>query len=207
MAKKKKESAVSEVTKLSKEVAKVQQANQALLTNLANEQAALEATFRQQGTEPPKEQRKAGKLARLMATAENKMTKTHRVTVDLGGGMTAQASTELINLGVRALGRWTPDSWVGQNSDILQGAPHFIIGLGIYIAEMASRKSMVLPSTTREVISEASKLFSQLGFSNLVRALRVRYADGKQTSIDMAALRQERDDLERRLRDLQAKGK
>ena len=30
---------------------------------------------------------------------------------------------------------------------------------------------------TREVISEASKIFGQLGFSNLMRAIRVRWSD------------------------------
>ena len=55
----------------------------------------------------------------------------------------------------------------------------------------------------REVISEASKLFSQLGFSNLVRALRVRYGDGKQKDLDMAALASEKVELEKRLRALQ----
>src|SRR5262249_34684886 len=143
------------------------------------------------------------RLSKIRAAMTDKTNKAHRVAVDLGGGMIAQASTELLNFGIRALGRWAPEGWVGQNAGFLQGAPHWILGLGIYIAEMASRKNGEFPSTHREVISEASKLFGQLGFHNLVRALRVRYGDGKQKDLDLQALAAEKADLENRLRALQ----
>lgn len=178
------------VAELQKQVDVATKTNEALLQTLAQESSAVDATFAATTTSlaaPTKQ----GRVAKFINNVEQKNTKSHRVAVDLGGGVIAQASTELINLGMRALGRWSPDSWFGQNSDVLQGAPHWILGLGVYIAEMASRKNMVLPSTTREVISEASKLFGQLGFSNLVRALRIRYGDGKQKDLDMNALAQE----------------
>jgi hypothetical protein len=65
--------------------------------------------------------------------------------------------------------------------------PHFVLGLGIYIAEMATRKDPMdrgneLVSSKREVLSEAAKLFSQLGFSNLMRAMRVRYLEQQESS-------------------------
>jgi hypothetical protein len=59
------------------------------------------------------------------------------------------------------------------------------------------------PSTTREVLSEATKLFSQLGFSNVVRALRVRYSDGKKQTLDYEALVAEKQALEQKLKALQ----
>lgn len=205
MAKKPK-STTEALNKLGDGIAKVASAQEGLMRNLASEQSALDATF-QSITATSEAAPQEKKLVRWVANVKDKNTKSHRVAVDLGGGVTAQASTELINLGVRALGRWSPESWVGQNSDVLQGAPHVVLGLGIYIAEMASRKNMELPSTTREVMSEASKLFAQLGFSNLVRALRVRYGDGKQKDLDLAALGAEKAELERRVLALQQQAK
>lgn len=205
MAKKKKKSTSDALAQINQTLAKTERAQAELQQSLAAEGAALDASFRAI-SEPAPAGREEKRVAKLVAAVKDKTNKAHRVAVDLGGGSIAQASTELINLGVRALGRWSPDGWLGQNSDFMQGAPHFILGLGIYIAEMASRKNMELPSTTREVISEASKLFSQLGFSNLVRALRVRYGDNKQKELDMQALAAEKAELERRLKALSQGG-
>ena len=195
----KKSTASDKLDALSKTLQKTEEAQQELLKKMSSDSEQMDATYRAVAP-PAREERKASKL---LSTVKEKNSKSHRVAVDLGGGMSAQVTTELLNLGVRALGRWSPDGWIGQNSDFLQGAPHFVLGLGVYIAEMASRKNMERPSTSREVISEASKLFSQLGFSNLVRALRVRYGDGKQKDLDMAALASEKVELEKRLRALQ----
>lgn len=180
-----------------------QAANAQMQAGLEREGQALDAVFQQVTAPVAREEKKQSKFRAAIA---DKTNKAHRVAVDLGGGVIAQASTELLNLGVRALGRWAPDGWVSQNADFLQGAPHWILGLGIYIAEMASRKNGEFPSTRREVISEASKLFGQLGFHNLVRAMRVRYGDGKQKDLDMQALAAEKAELERRLKALQGNG-
>lgn len=201
----KKKSTTDALDQINRTLAKTERAQAELQQSLAAEGAALDASFKAI-SEPPPASREEKRAAKLVAAVKDKTNKAHRVAVDLGGGSIAQASTELINLGVRALGRWSPDGWFGQNSDFMQGAPHFVLGLGIYIAEMASRKNMEMPSTTREVISEASKLFGQLGFSNLVRALRVRYGDGKQKDLDMQALAAEKAELERRLKALQQGG-
>lgn len=183
----------AKVAELTGAVKEAERQNNALMAALASESASIDATYEASSAElVPKPK---GKVAKLVQNAMTKTTRTHQVTVDFGGGVIAQASTELINLGVRALANWSPESWFGKNSDVLQGAPHFILGLGVYIAEMASRKELQLPSTTREVVSEASKLFGQLGFSNLVRALRVRYGDSKQAELDAAALQQENEKL------------
>lgn len=144
----------------------------------------------------------------FMEKVSAKESKSHRVAVDLGGGSIAQVSTELINWGIRALGRWSKDGFVANNVDLLQGMPHFVLGLGIYIAEMATRKDPMergneLVSAKREVLSEAAKLFSQLGFSNLMRAMRVRYLDGKNQAIDYQALLAEKQALEQKLKSLQ----
>ena len=79
------------------------------------------------------------RIDNFMEKVSAKESKSHRVAVDLGGGSIAQVSTELINWGVRALGRWSKDGFFANNVDLLQGMPHFVIGLGIYIAEMATR--------------------------------------------------------------------
>jgi len=180
------------------------QATQDTLTaGLEKDKAVMNAMVKTMAEENKVEQRQS-KLATLI---QDKTSKTHKVTVDFGGGAIAQVSTELINWGVRALGSWSPDSWFGGNVDFMQGLPHFVFGLGIYIAEVASRKQGVLPSTTREVISEAAKLFSQLGFSNLTRALRVRWGDAKDKDATMEALAAEKADLEKKLRALQAQAK
>ena len=135
-----------------------------------------------------------------------------RVAVDVAGSSIAQVSTELLNWGVRALGKWSgPDGFWGRNVDLAQGVPHFLLGLGLYTIEMLDRRSLVeqgeLPSAGREVLNEAAKLFGQLGLSTTVRALRVRYLDGKtdreQSEIDRRALAAERDLLKAQLAELQ----
>ena len=149
----------------------------------------------------------ATKYEKLLMRVGDKHSKAHRIAVDMGGGSVAQASTELINWGVRALGRWSKDGFVAHNVDLLQGGPHFFLGLGLYILEMATRKDPAdsggeLPSTTREVLSEATKVFAQLGFNNVVRALRVRYVDGKRQALDYEALLAEKQALEQKLKAL-----
>jgi hypothetical protein len=156
------------------------------------------------------QQKAANKYEKLLMRVGDQHSKVHRVAVDLGGGSIAQVSTELLNWSIRALGRWSKDGFIAQNVDLLQGAPHFVLGLGLYIAEMASRRDPAdnngeLPSTTREVLSEATKLFAQLGFSKLARAIRVRYADGKQEQVDHAALSAEYRELQKKYLELQAK--
>ena len=155
-----------------------------------------------------KQRKTAVRYDKLLMRVGDKHSKAHRVAVDMGGGSAAQASTELINWGVRALGRWSKDGFFANNVDLLQGGPHFFLGLGLYILEMATRKDPAdnngeLPSTTREVISEATKVFAQLGFNNVVRALRVRFADGKRQALDYDALLAEKQALEQKLKSLQ----
>ncbi len=150
----------------------------------------------------------SGKYDKLLMRVVDKQSKAHRIAVDMGGGSIAQASTELLNWGMRALGRWSKDGFIASNVDLLQGGPHFFLGLGLYILEMATRKDPAdnngeLPSTSREVMSEATKVFSQLGLNNVVRALRIRYADGKKQAVDYDALLAEKEDLEKRLKALQ----
>lgn len=150
------------------------------------------------------------RIERFKAAVLRKESKAHRVAIDFGGGVIAQASTELMNYGIRALGRWSKDGFFAHNVDLLQGMPHFVLGIGIYFAEMLSRTEpkgageWVTP--TREVISEASKIFSQLGFSNLVRAIRVRWGDSNKREIAYQAVAQEKAQLEAKLAQLQGGG-
>lgn len=148
------------------------------------------------------------RIERFKAAVMRKESKAHRVAVDFGGGVVAQASTELMNWGFRALGKWSGDGFWTNNVDLLQGAPHFILGMGLYFAEMITRPEpkgggeWVTP--TREVISEAAKIFGQLGFSNLMRAIRVRWSDSNKREIAYQAVAQEKADLEAKLAQLQA---
>lgn len=189
------------LAKMQSQLTRATAANKQLQADLAVNEAMLEATYKQASR--PMATREGKAIEKKMKTADERMATGHIMKVDFGGGVVAQASTELMNLGVRALADWLPETWVGQNSDYLQGGPHVLLGLGIYIAEMATRKKGTMPTTTREVVSEAAKIFGQLGFANVVRALRVRYADGKQTQIDYAALKAEKVALEAKLRALQ----
>lgn len=170
-----------------------------LQAGLAEDKAVMNAMVKTMAAENKLESRRS----KLAAAIQDKTSKTHKVTVDFGGGTIAQVSTELINWGVRAIGNWSPDSWFGQSYDFMQGVPHFVIGLGIYIAEVASRDKGQLPSTRREVISEAAKLFAQLGFANVTRALRVRWGDSKEKELNLQALQAEKADLEKRLKAMQ----
>ncbi len=151
-----------------------------------------------------------GRIEKFKAAVLRKESKAHRVAIDFGGGVVAQASTELMNWGIRAIGRWSKDGFWANNVDLLQGAPHFVLGLGLYFAEMLTRNDpkgggeWVTP--TREVISEASKIFGQLGFSNLMRAMRVRWGDGKKREVAYQAIAQEKAQLESKLAALQAGG-
>ena len=150
------------------------------------------------------------RIEKFKTAVLRKESKAHRVAIDFGGGVVAQASTELMNWGIRAIGRWSKDGFWANNVDLLQGAPHFVLGLGLYFAEMLTRSDpkgggeWVTP--TREVISEASKIFGQLGFSNLMRAMRVRWGDGKKREVAYQAIAQEKAALESKLAALQAGG-
>lgn len=193
----KKPTTTDALAQIQKTIDASQQAQAALQAGIRRESEALDALVKEAAEDDSK---KVKQRSKLIETLTKQNTRAHKLTVDLGGGMIGQASTELLNWGVRALGNWSPDGWVAANMDFLQGIPHLVLGLGIYIAEIASRKGGQLPSTRREIISEASKLFAQLGFSNVVRALRVRYGDGKQKDLDIQALQAEKSDLERRLK-------
>lgn len=167
------------------------------------EQAALERAEAERSTRIAKTN---GSLDRLTQKVLEKETLPHRVAVDFGGGLIAQVSTELLNYLVRLAGEWSHDGWAARNVDILQGAPHFILGTGLYFGDMLTRKNGKLPSMSREIFSEFAKLFSQLGFANLVRAARVRYHDGKRKASDYDALLAEKDEIERKLKALKSAG-
>ncbi|MFO0572376.1 MAG: hypothetical protein U1A78_00115 [Polyangia bacterium] len=187
----------------------IEQQYEAALAESTGQTAELSRTL----TEREERMKKLGsRLDTFMAKVAVKESKSHRVAVDLGGGTIAQVSTELINWGVRAIGSWSKDGFFAHNVDLLQGLPHFVLGLGVYMGEMATRKDPTergteLVSVRREVISEASKLFAQLGFSNLVRALRVRYADGKSLAVNYEGLRAENAELLSRLKALDSQKK
>ncbi|MBL9009521.1 MAG: hypothetical protein JNJ46_35025 [Myxococcales bacterium] len=153
-------------------------------------------------------ERDTTRIQRFKSAVLAKESKAHRVAVDFGGGVAAQVSMELLNWGIRAVGRWSKDGFWANNVDLLQGAPHFVLGLGVYFAEMLTRNEpkgggeWITP--TREVVSEAAKIFGQLGFSNLVRAMRVRWGDAKARDVALAAVVQEKAALEQKLAALQA---
>ena len=165
----------------------------------STQQAALERGERERNERAAKANTSLDRLHKQLLAKE---TRSHRIAVDFGGGTIAQVSTELINYCVRLAGEWSHDGWTAKNVDVLQGAPHFILGMGAYFGDMLTRKNGKPPTMTREVWSEFAKLFSQLGFSNLVRAARIRYNDGKRKASDYDALLAEKNEIERKLSSL-----
>lgn len=115
-----------------------------------------------------------------------------RFAVDWGGGLAAQAAFELVNWGVRSAAEASGTGWIARNSHWLQGVPHFVIGNALYFAELAMRKEITkpedMPSGIREGFSESAKIFGQLGFSNIARAIRLTLSDSKDAKRDQAAL-------------------
>jgi hypothetical protein len=163
-------------------------------------QAALEREAKERQERTTKSSANLDKLTQRLLAKE---TRSHRIAVDFGGGLIAQVSTELINYLVRLAGEWSHDGWTAKNVDLLQGAPHLILGSAIYFGDMLLRKNGKPPSMPREIFSEFAKLFSQLGFSNLVRAARTRYNDGKRKAGDYDALLAEKTEIERKLKSLE----
>lgn len=133
------------------------------------------------------------KRLELHKQAVAQMSRGRQIGIDLGGGLGAFVSTELINWGIRAAGEYSKDGWWARYNDFLQSIPHIAIGTLIYIAEMVTRPpaDKRLPTKTRQVLSEASKIFSTLGWFNLARAVRYRMANSKSLAEDNAALRSE----------------
>ena len=135
---------------------------------------------------------------KLIEKAKDRETRTHKVAVDFGGGAVAQVSNEVINGIIRAWAEWRPTGWAAQNADLLQSAPHVILGMGVYLTELALRSPKKLPSWKREMSSQAALIFSNLGMSNLARALRTRWKAGTKPG-DHAAMQAENEALKARL--------
>lgn len=133
------------------------------------------------------------KMDNLKSAIAVRESPSRRALVDISGGTTAFSLTAGINWLFRTVARKFPESWWARNVDILQGAPHFVLGCLAYGVELYTRGSKVeknpawLPSGWREGISEASKVFAELGASNVLRAIRVRMADGKDDKVAMLA--------------------
>lgn len=130
------------------------------------------------------------KMDNLKSAIAVRESPSRRALVDISGGTTAFSLTAGINWLFRTVARKFPDSWWARNVDILQGAPHFVLGCLAYGIELYTRSGKPptwLPSGWREGISEASKVFAELGASNVLRAIRVRMADGKDDKVAMLA--------------------
>ena len=110
----------------------------------------------------------------------------------------AQISNEVINGLIEVYADWRPAGWTAQNKDLLQSAPHVILGMGVYLTELALRSPKKLPSWKREMSSQAALIFSNLGMSNLARALRTRWKAGTKPG-DHAAMQAENEALKARL--------
>ena len=133
------------------------------------------------------------KMDNLKASIAVRESPSRRALVDISGGTTAFSLTAGINWLFRLVARKFPESWWARYIDILQGAPHFVLGCLAYGVELYTRGSKIekdakwLPSGWREGLSEASKVFAELGASNVLRAVRVRMADGKDDKVAMLA--------------------
>jgi hypothetical protein len=169
--------------------------------------------------------REASSFHSLMTDVKLRESKTRRVAVDVGGGLSAQALNELWGLGARSLGEWSEetagkDGFFAKNVDYIQSLPG-AIGSILYIIEMALRpeysnpekKIPYLPSGNREFFSELTKILGHLGMSNMIRALRFRYGESidereikeQQAAIDAATIAGAKAELEQLKTDLAAK--
>lgn len=131
-----------------------------------------------------------------------------QMTVDLVGSGSAVALTELMNLGARAVAEWSEktageDGFFRNHIDFMQSIPGALGGL-VYILDLALRPDVhpedrnkdpkqqrpYMPPNWRRYMNEAAKQMSTLGLSNLLRALRFRWAE----SVDERVERQEKMD-------------
>jgi hypothetical protein len=136
---------------------------------------------------------------KLIAKAKDSATRTHKLSVDFGGGAVAQISNEVINGLIRAWADWRPTGWAAHNADLLQSAPHVILGMGVYLTELALRSPKKMPTMSREMASQAALIFSNLGMSNLARALRTRWNESKGKPVELEAMRAENEAMKARL--------
>jgi len=121
-------------------------------------------------------------LAIVQSAIAERESVARRLAVDWGGGSTAQVLTFLINLGISSI-KADPAGFFGRNRDLFMSVPHFMIGLALYGVELAYREG--LPSGKAEFVSEASKIFAQLGVANFGTAMLLRFRRAKAA---MAAL-------------------
>lgn len=183
--------AKTQVDKMEKALQEAKNATSKIKVDMEAQNAMLTAAYANAMAAGSKGQDDTAKMNKALKAGEHLKSPTKSLKIDFGAGLTAQVSTELLNLAVRALADWAPESWWGKNSDYMQGAPHALLGLGIYAIEMASRKQDVFPTERRVFINEAAKLFAHLGMNNVARAFRVRFWKKQQDAIDTAASRAE----------------
>lgn len=160
--------------------------------------------------EAQKAEREKAKLAEsreeIIAGNKKHLSKPRRVAIDLSSSLAANAWFESWNLGARYLAEWSEaeegkKGFWRKNVDIAQSAPHILVGMATYAIEMATRTNQSedanrpaeFPSWWREFLSDLGKTLTNLGFSNLARAIRFRYHESvderveKQDAIDQAA--------------------
>jgi hypothetical protein len=137
-------------------------------------------------------------------------SKPRKIATDLGSSAAAQIWVEGVNLGARALAEWSEKEegergfW-RNNVDIMQSAPHVVLGSLIYALELATRKDQpdgaakpIIPTSTREFFSDMAKTITNLGFSNLSRALRFRYYESVDERVEKSeAIKAASEELER----------
>lgn len=159
-------------------------------------------------------------VSKLATDVADQTATGRRIVVDWVGGGAGSAATEGINYLFRLIGEWLgEDGTWSRNIDLIQSIPHTVIGLFTYWIELGTRPANdpnvkyldkdgneqeipYVPTMQREMISEFSKVLAHLGFHNLVRALRFRYAENlderqikksedDKRKVDLAALQSE----------------
>ena len=177
-------------SELEKQAQRSLQSKNAELTAMVNEatSAAAEA-IRDRDKAIADQNARLEMYKRTIATMGNART----VGVDIGGGVTAVLSSEMMNWGIRALGDWSKTGWLARNNDLLQSLPQLGIGILVYIAEMVGRPPIEkkLPTKTRQVLREASKVFAAAGLINLARAVRFRLSHNRSMVEENAAMKAE----------------
>lgn len=111
-------------------------------------------------------QKSTSKLKRLSEAVSNREAPERAVAVTLAAGGISLLSAAGINAGTDALGRAVP--FVHRNADYIKGAVPAVVGLGTYVAELATRDGDPLP-TGREILSSTAAAYLLLGVQQLGR--------------------------------------
>ena len=122
--------------------------------------------------------RSMAQFDKLKKNVQQEHSVTRTLTVDMGAAALAHTFDQFSQFGVRALAVYSQrtagtDGHFAKHVAIYSSAPQTVIGMLVYILELATRdtKTMRL-SLGRDLASRSSNLLTNLGLANTLRAVR-----------------------------------